>query len=451
MLKHTIKAFLNDKDFNRLLRNGSKLFTGSSVVTIIQFLQVVLLTRFLKTDGYGSYVSLVALVMLVNQFFDVRVSEMAVKFGAEFLVKKDLQRLAAVIKLSYLIDLTTGALAFFVMTVGAGWASNNILHDPGLKSLVQLYTLTLFISTVDNTSSAVLRITDHFGWSSIYAISMAGLEFGLMSLFLVKGLGLPGVIIAHVAKDSVSAIINLGLAWKAISPAVDLEGFKKSSIRLLRNYYPAITKQIFSTNFIAYARMMAAKADVLILAYFRSPMEVGFYKIAMQLSGMVLRVTDPLFVAVLPDLTRLWTQGAVVRFRGLLKKATIIAASILVPAGIAISLLRLPIISILFGTEFAPAGDIVLIAVWGFVIAGVFFWLWPAFLSIGRSEQGVLMSAIIIPVQVAGMYLVAPFAGAIGIAWVYLGIQVLSHSLALVLISSSVRKAGILLVDESIS
>lgn len=425
----------HSQDLHHLVKNAVKLLTSNSAVTVIQFLQVALLTHFLFQVGYGLFVSLTAFVLSVNQFFDVRVSETTIRFAVEYRTRQDYPSMAAIFKLSYLIDFCTGILAFVVVWLVTPWAATHLLHNPDLILPIHLYAFTLLISTTDNTSSAILRVTDQFTVTSIYAFLMAVLELSAVVIALWLQTGLVGVAAALLIKDGISMLLNTSLAYATIHKEVGWQTFRHSSLRLLSHRYKELGKFLLSTNFIGYVRMISTKLDVLILAYFRTPEEVGLYKVATQLAAMVMRLSDPLLTAVLPDLSRLWVEGFVIRFRSLIKRATILTTALLLPAAIVIILLRVPILRLLFGESFVPAQTLVIVGIWGFVIAGIFFWVWPAFLSLGHPEWASGISTGVAAFQLLVMFLVAPVWGAMGITVTSVTAQLIKHLLSLLLIN----------------
>ena len=125
-------SFTSDPHFMRLLKNGMSLLSASTIVSLLQFAQVVVLTRYLLPAGYGAFTLVVVYVALINQFIDVRVREMTVKYGAEFSELKENAKTGAVIRLSYLVDAATGVLAFVIVFFSASWASDHMLHDSTL-------------------------------------------------------------------------------------------------------------------------------------------------------------------------------------------------------------------------------------------------------------------------------------------------------------------------------
>jgi O-antigen/teichoic acid export membrane protein len=407
-------SWRQDRNFTRLLRNGASLFTSNTFVTVLQFVQVVILTRFLLPEGYGVFVLVTSFVMLVNQFFDVRVSETTIKFGAEYLVRGDELRAAAIIKLSYLVDLSTGVLAFVVVLVSGPWAAANILHDGSLAPLIALYALTLLISTADNTNSAVLRLFDRFQWMAVYSVVMGVFELAAVAVAIALGGGVREILVALLVKDGLSAVTNWALAAAALRGRMGLRAVLVAPRRALAGRYRELSVFLFHTNFMAYFRMVNTRVDVLLLGYFRPPAEVGLYKLARQIAALIGRLSDPFFSAILPDLSRLWAERRAADYRRLVGQSSLLMAAVLVPAGIVISLVPGIPINLVAGPNYGDAAPLLVVCAWGFVLAGIFFWIWPAALSMQRPDYGTTIGLFATAAQLLVALLLVPAWGALG-------------------------------------
>lgn len=400
--------------FARLVRNGLSLFTGNSVVIGLQFAQVLVLTRALLPEGYGTYILVMTYVLLVNQFFDVRATEMTVKFGSEYLALNDHQRLSAVIKLSYGINFLTGLFAFFLVMISAPWAAQTILHNSALAPLISLYALTLLISTGDSTSSAILRVTDRFKWMSLYAGGMAVLEFGAIVLAIGMGAGLRGILLALIAKDLISSVVNISLALVAIRQHIPGRALWQAPVSSLHSRYRELASFLFHTNVMAYVRMINTKIDVLILGFFRPPEEVGIYKLARQVAGLTAQIIDPLYTAVLPDLARLWAQKRFGEYRHLLYQISLTMSLLLGSVGAGLIVFQEPIIRLIAGEAYLAAAVPLIICSWGFIIGGIFLWAWPAALSLQHPEYGTAVGLLGVVGQITLALLLVPTYGSVG-------------------------------------
>lgn len=422
LLPHYLEKRLHrlaaDKNFSQLIQNSLTLLTSNTIVSILQFLQVIVLARFLSPEGYGIFTLVTTFVLMVNQFIDVRVSEMAVRFGAEYLAKQDFPRVAAIIKLSYFIDASTGIIAYLLVMASATWAAQTLLHNGDLAGLSQLYATVLLISTVDNTSNAVLRIYNRFKWISVYSSVMTLLELVMVTLAAVMGAGVQGVLVALILKDGISAFVNTSLSLKVVSQQLGLRQVFTTPVHLIQDRYKEIGRLLWHTNLIAYFRMVNTKVDILILGFFRPPAEVGLYKVARQLATLIGRVSDPFFTAILPDLSRLWYEKRIVEYKHLIRRSSLLLAILLIPGAFVMMALSRFIIVVISGEAFLTAVSLVNVCIWAFVIGGIFFWTWPAALSMQKPHYGTTIGFISVPIQLILALILVPSFGGLGSSWV---------------------------------
>ena len=409
--------------------NGGVLFASNAFSTGVRLAQMILLTRYLSAEGYGVYAIIMAYVIAVNKLIDLRVSETTVKFGSAYLAKQNHTGLAAIFKLSYLLDFLTGVIAFALVIGTAPWATTIFLDDPALTPLIQLYALTLLISTVDNTSNSVLRVFDRFKWISAYGMAMSALELGVVVIAIALDTQLEGIIIAIICKDALSALINASLSLKTIKDKLGFSMVFQTPIRYLR----ARSKELFSflmhTNIMAYFRMINTRIDVLILGFFHSNEVVGIYKFARELATMVARVSDPFIGAILPDLSRLWSHHKFKAWQALIVRSSAYIGVILVLVSLAAMFFSPFIVELVAGSTFELSAPVFSICIWGFCMGGIFFWTWPAALSMQRPEIGTRVGLIVVFTQLVLAFALVPQYGAVGNAIALLGTYVVGQPL----------------------
>src|SRR5438270_6645118 len=84
-------------------------------VSVADLVQLALITHVIGLAQFGRLAVTMSFVVLVGQFFDVRVGTAATRFGAGRLADRDVKGLLRVFQLSYLIDSLTGVLGFVVV------------------------------------------------------------------------------------------------------------------------------------------------------------------------------------------------------------------------------------------------------------------------------------------------------------------------------------------------
>jgi len=416
-----IRFLRRDLIFHRLLANSSWLFGSNLVVTGIGFVQTVLIARSLEVEGYGILTAVIAFVGLVNQFVDFRVWETVVKYLSEFWVRGEKPKALALIKMAYLIDASSGVVAFMLVLLLAPLSARYVIRQPGSETLINLFATSLLLSTINNTSSAILRVFNRFSWLSIHSGSIAILKLGLVALFLWWDGGLTGILLAYLVSACLEAILMTGMAWKVVwSKLGDIRG--AVPINVLRPYRDEMFRFLFATNINSVMRMLNTKVDVLVLSYFWSPLEVGYYKMAQTFARTLLLASDPIYTSIYPELSRLWAASNHRGFARLIKQTTMTLLVLFIPATMLLTLSSPKLLGLIVGPEFAPSASPLRWLAAGYLLAIVTLWAHPAALSMSRADISTKALALGSTVQVLMLMSLTPRWGANGPAISLLGL-----------------------------
>ena len=136
----------------RLFLNASWLFGGKTIAGVFSALQTVIIARILGVDNYGLLALIIAYVNILNNFFDFRVWETATKYIGTFWINGEREKTLSIIKLSYIIDISSGILAFIIAILTAKIASDYFIHSPEAYKLIWIYSINLLIDTANSTS-----------------------------------------------------------------------------------------------------------------------------------------------------------------------------------------------------------------------------------------------------------------------------------------------------------
>lgn len=381
---------------------GDSLWTAVwlGAVAVADLLQIALVTHTLGIAEYGRLALVMSVVVLVGQFFDVRVGTAETTFGAGKLAARDWDGMSAVFRFGYAVDAVTGVAAFVIVAVTSVVVGPALVGEGGAL-LIVLYGLTLLASTVDESSVTVLRLLGRF---KLLAKYMSGLELARIG-FIVAALSidrsLTAVLIALLAYDVLAALVNAFVArreYRVVSgrPLVRL---RERSVFGERG---AMTRTVLSTNVVSYARIAQVQAPTLLLGSLTTPGEVGLYKVGTAAASVLGRITAPAYASVLPRLSRLWSEGRYREIRALLRETTPIAAVVAGAFFVLLIVYREPILHALGGEEATSAAAVLTLAAIGFLAAAVVFWYPALMFAIGR-PGGVALIAVMTTVLQLGL------------------------------------------------
>jgi O-antigen/teichoic acid export membrane protein len=205
------------------------------------------------------------------------------------------------------------------------------------------------------------------------------------------------------------------------------------------SYLKGLWREVIS--FLAYndlnalLGMIPKQLDVVILGYFRNPIEVGYYKLAKTLAGAVGYVVRPLQSVVYPEFAKLWGIGDMKAFRQKTRKLAL-QVGLPLAAVTACGVMLLPfIIPTLLGQSYDPAVPAAQLLLLGSAIWLGFFWLKPVYFAQGRLRVWTRISVLVVFLSVLGFFAITPHWGYLGLSlWTAL-LNGLGHMVGLCLLA----------------
>jgi O-antigen/teichoic acid export membrane protein len=379
---------------------GDSFYVGiwQGAISAADLVQIALITHALGLHQYGRLAIVISFVMLVGQFFDVRVGAAATMFGARRLRARDVGGATGVFQLSYLIDASTGVLGFAVVAALSPLAGPHLVGRGG-TALILLFALTLLISTVDESSITVLRLLDRFKLIAVYTTGLQALRVACLVGALLVSHSLIAVLIALVAFDLAGAIANASAAALVFRKTTG-RSLTQSAIGDFREKRQMV-RMVFHTNVVSYARLAQVQLPTLIVGALSGATQAGLYKLGTAGGAIIGRLADPAYGAVLPRLARLWAEGRAGEIRRLIRRASLVAAPTLAAALLALVLLREPALRLLGGSGATQAGAVLVLVAVAQAINGALFWNVGLLFAAGRSGIVSLIAVIGAVLQVA--------------------------------------------------
>lgn len=157
--------------------------------------------------------------------------------------------------------------------------------------------------------------------------------------------------------------------------------------------------------------IITKKLDVLILGYFRNPTEVGYYKLAKSLTGVVGYLVKPLQSVTYPELARL---GGLGNGKALGQKVRRLALQVGLPLGLAVLAIApfVPwILPLLVGSSYRVAVPGIQLLSIGFAMWITVFWLRPLFLVRSWLQEWTLCTFVFSLCSLIGWLVFLPAGG----------------------------------------
>lgn len=413
----------------RFARHVGALTAANSASAALSFIQGILVARWLGPELYGIAALVMSFPTFVYTLFDTRSSEASVKWLSEFHARGERDRVLAMCKVGYLVDLVVASIAFLVVLLTASWAAQRAVHRPELTGLLVLYGSAFIPNALKGTSYAVLASLSRFPVIAILQASATFLRVGLVLGLVLLGWQVAGVIWANALAMAAVGLLYAGVAYAAMYRTWRASWFQ-GDLRALKGHRREIFAFLAYNDLNALLGMIPKQLDLLLLGYLRGGTEVGFYKLAKSGAAVIAYLVSPLQSVAYPELARLWGLGEVGALR---RKVQRLALYVGIPLGLAV----------LFGTAFVPfvlpplVGEAYLPAVPAarFLMVGsavwlTFFWLRPAYMAQGRVREWLFISATVAVLSVLAYPLIICRWGYMGLAIWSVAINFLGHAVA---------------------
>jgi O-antigen/teichoic acid export membrane protein len=420
----------SNKTQKKLFKNASWLFGGKSASGIFTAIQTVIVARMLGVSDYGLLTLVIAYISVLNMFFDLKVWETATKYIGTYLEKGEDDKTRSMIKLSYILDIGSGIIAFTIAILSAKLISTYIIHTPDAYVLIWIFSISLFIDTANSTSDAILRVFDRF--KSIAFINSFQKLFRLIVVvgLLFAGFGIKGVLYGFILASFIGFTIRMWIVVKTLKEN-RLEGWLSADIGLIKDQWKGIVWFLGNTSFIATLKTGNERyLGVMILGYFAGKDAVAYYKIASTVASLANKVVDPLYEAIYPELVKFTSSNAIKDFKKMIKSTTKSLVLIIVPLTAIIIIFAEHIIRLVFGTEYVPATNALRILAVAVLIVRFTFWINPALLAMGRPGLRTILGVITTALYLILMLILVPPYSYFGAAFAFLGYALLRSGLA---------------------
>jgi len=234
---------------------------------------------------------------------------------------------------------------------------------------------------------------------------------------VISGWQVTGVVWGNAVAMVATGLLYGVIAWVLIRRTWGTSAFQRDW-QALKGRRREILGFLAYNHLNALLGMIPKQLDVLLLGYFRSTVEAGYYKVAKNLSGAVSYLVGPLQSVTYPEFARLsgFKDKQAVR-----QEVRRLAFYVGVPLGL-ITLAgtsMLPfILPILAGPAYLPAVAATQLLLIGTAIWLTFFWFRPLFLARGWIREWTSCTALYALCSLIGWLIVVPKHGYLGMsAW----------------------------------
>lgn len=373
-------TFRNDKLLQNVVKNSGYLLSSNVVSMGLSVIQSILAGRLLGVAGFGVIGTITAFASTINRLFSFRMNELVVKYCGSALAKDQPERAAAIIKASGLAEIISALLSFIILVLLSPFAATRLADDPQTTNLFMIYGAIVLFNFATETSTGVLQVKNRFKEQAIVNLisSIATAAVIVWAFFLKRGL--MEVMAAYLIGKLILGLGTASLGWKETTLSLGKGWWRVSFSHLppLRE----LTSFAVSTNISSTIIMLVRDNEALWIAFFLSPVEVGYAKTALAIINLVQIPITPFISTTYPEINNAVTRADWPLLRQLLKRVTLISGGWTLSTGFGLLFFGRWLLQF-YGTDFQPAYIPMLIFLSGLGFANIFFWNRPLLLSLG--------------------------------------------------------------------
>ncbi len=371
-----LRSWLQDRLLGRVLKNSTYLFASYALGGLL----ALITARLLGAADFGVLGIITVFSANINRLFSFRMGEMVVKYMGESLANDDRLRASAAVKAAMLVEGATSLVAFAALAALAPLGATYFARDASFTPLFLLYGLSILANIVNESSTGVLQVTNHYRSQALIYFVQTVLVAILLGLAAVYKATLVEVLVIYLIGK---VILGLGPAIVAFYwlPRTLGKDWWRAPLAVLPSWRQVLRFSL-STNFSGTVTMIARDNEVPIVGFFFGTEAAGYFKMALALINLIIQPINPFINTTYPEITQTYATGQWKSLRSLLSRVTVISASWtgLVVVGLVLghNILFEPIT--IFGrtfnllVDYAPAYPVLMVLLVGYGVANILFW-----------------------------------------------------------------------------
>lgn len=327
---------------------GSLFLKG--VYTALSFAVVVILARLLGAEGYGIYAYAYALVSLLSVPAEFGLPNLVLRETAAALAKREWGLMAGV---WHWAGRTTGTLALALALIAGGfvWVRGERISGEQLATFAWGLTLVPLVA-LGNLRGAALR--------GLHKVIQGQLPEQVLQPGVFIMLVLGGAVLSPMGRLGPSAVMALQALAAALAFAIGARLLVRATPSPAQHASPlyAGRRWLSSTLLLAFTsgmQLINQRTGILMLGLFAAPTDVGLFRVAAQASVLVSFGLGAMNVVVAPQFARLYALGDKARLQRVVTASARAILFFTVPVAAIFLLFGEPLLTLVFGAEFAPA------------------------------------------------------------------------------------------------
>lgn len=302
--KKVVYALKNDF-WSKLIRNVTTVIVGNGGSSIINFVVTCVMIRTVGNTDYGVFLLALQYMNLIDCIVNFQSWAGVIKYGSEAIVEKREDKLAAIFKSGFIIDIATAGLGSIIALLILPTVANFMHWDSNLVLLAALFSVEILFH-LEGTSIGILRLYDKFNLTAIQSIISAILKLTLIGgYFLLGGRSLIVITVLYVITDIFKHMLLVFYALRVLHEDMGIRKVVKSNLKLNDDKF---IKYTIWNNFCYTVDVPVKYFDVFIISLISVDM-VAIYKVFKQIIQILSMLINPISQAILPQFSELVAQN----------------------------------------------------------------------------------------------------------------------------------------------
>ncbi len=396
----------------RRIQNIAHLLSGNVAATLLGLATMGLVARGLGPRDFGVLALAISFTRAIERLVSFQSWQPIIRFGAHLDGDDGKGELKQLLKFGFLLDVG-GALVGCLLALAIIALGGHLMHLSDTdRVLVSGFALTLLFSLA-GMPTAVMRIFGRFRLAAYGQVSGAALRLLASAGAYAMGAHLTGFFIVWGVTQALSSLTTTVLAFHVLRRH-GVTGLFRTRLRGITRRFPDLWRFTWSANFSLTIAASAQQLDTLIVGALAGPTAAGLYHIAQRVGRLAQQMGAQVQAVVYPELTRLWSTGAIRPFRRAVKEVEILVALGGVAATIGIALTAGWLVRVTAGPAFVAAVPLLIVQMIATTLSMNGTVTRSALLAMGCQRQVlriVLLSTLLFHVTA---FSIVPFMGAMG-------------------------------------
>lgn len=379
----------------RFRRNLRWQFVANGAQAVLGGAYLLMLGRMLGATEFGLFSTVSAFVSVAGVLFELRLQDVVARrlhqLGNPGTPSSESgQRIIDLLLLEFASRLAPVA----VLVLLAPLLIQATQSPPQTSALVLIAALGYVVAKTGNSvATGMLRLYGRTDTLAACLSSDWALRLVLTALFLLAGSDLQMVFWIAAAVGGVTNLVLLRQALMAFKIRSGTLAWSQWSWLDALARLRGDRRLLLSNVGISWTDLMAKDADIAVLAPLLTAEKIGIYKMAKSFVQVIWRAIDPFYLALMPEIQRLWMRTETTALRQLILK---VSAGLLLLAGAATAAayaIGIWWIEPLLGPSYAEVPALMLLMSTWVVCCAPLLWGLPLAIAVDRPEIAVIGNA----------------------------------------------------------